>query len=106
MAPSIKSKESILNALAEKKQELRRYGVKEIGLFGSYARGDSHRDSDVDLLVDIEKEHKTLRNFLALNYYLEDLLGTKVDLITKQSLSPYIAPHILDTVAYASLGEK
>jgi len=106
MALSIKSKESILNALAEKKQELRRYGVKEIGLFGSYARGDSRRDSDVDLLVDIEKEHKTLRNFLALNYYLEDLLGTKVDLITKQSLSPYIGPHILDTVAYASLGEK
>lgn len=103
MVQSIRSEESILNTLGENKQELRRYDVKEIGLFGGYVRGDSHLDSDIDLLVDIEKEHKTLRNFLALTYYLEDLLGTKVDLITKQSLSPYIDPHILDTVSYASL---
>jgi len=95
-----RNKDVILRTLAENKQALRRYGVREIGLFGSYVRGDANSDSDVDLLVDIEKEHKTFRNFMALNYYLEDLLGAKVDLVTKQSLSPYIGPHILNTVAY------
>ena len=98
----IRKKDAILNVLAENKQALKRFGVKEIGLFGSYARDEAHATSDIDLLVDIEKKHKTFRNFLALTYYLEDLLGTKVDLITKQSLSPYIGPHILDTVSYAS----
>lgn len=92
-----------MKTLAENGQELKRYGVKEIGLFGSYARGDAHSDSDVDLLVDIAKGHKTFRNFLALSYFLEELLGTKVDLVTKQSLSPYIGPHILDSVAYVPL---
>ena len=100
---SVKNKEAILNTLSENKQALMRFGVKEIGLFGSYVRDQAHSDSDIDLLVDIEKTHKTFRNFLALTYYLEDLLGTKVDLVTKQSLSPYIGPHILNTVSYASL---
>ena len=96
-----KNKANILQTLADHEQVLNGYGVREIGLFGSYVRGDAHAASDIDLLVDLEEGHKTFRNFMALNYYLEDLLGVKVDLVTKQALSPYIGPHILDTVAYA-----
>ena len=85
------------------RQELQKYGVLEIGLFGSYTRNEATKESDIDLLVDIEKEKKTFRNFMALSYYLEDLLGKKVELVTKQSLSPYIGPHILKTVEYVPL---
>jgi len=97
------SKNIILKKLSEHQAELLGYGVLQIGLFGSYARDEANDDSDIDLLVDIAKEKKTFRNFMALCYYLEELLGKKVELVTKQSLSPYIGPHILKTVAYVPL---
>jgi len=93
----------ILQALASNKQQLNSFGVKEIGLFGSYARSEQNEESDIDLLVDIQPEKKTFQNFMKLAYYLEGLLGRKVELVTKQSLSPYIGPHILNTVQYAAI---
>ena len=94
---------SILQTLASNKQALTSFGVKEIGLFGSFTRSEQRDESDIDLLVDIQPEQKTFRNFMRLAYYLEDLFGRKVELVTKQSLSPYIGPHILNTVQYAAL---
>lgn len=96
-------KESILQILAAHKQQLAVYGVDQIGLFGSYVRNEATENSDIDLLVNIRKDKKTFNNFLSLNYYLEELLGKKVELVTTQSLSPYIGPHILKTVEYVSL---
>ena len=97
------NKNTILQLLATHKKELLSYGVLEIGLFGSYARNEASAESDVDLLVDLAKNKKTFKNFMALSYYLEELLDRKVELVTKQSLSPYIGPHILKTVQYVSL---
>ena len=96
-------KDIILQKLTASKQELFEFGVEQIGLFGSYLTNKATPESDIDLLVEITPSYKTFRNFLALNYYLEDLFGRKVELVTKQSLSPYIGPHILKTVEYASL---
>lgn len=93
----------ILQVLASNKQQLNSFGVKEIGLFGSFARSEQSENSDIDLLVDLQPEKKTFRNFMQLSYYLEELLGRKVELVTKQSLSPYIGPHILNTVQYAAI---
>lgn len=95
-------KNNILNTLAENHSRLQGYGVKRIGLFGSYLRNEATPDSDIDLLVDIQQEKKTFSNFMKLNYFLEELLNNKVELVTLQSLSPYIGPHILKTVEYAS----
>ena len=99
---SLPDKKSILKVIADNHQQLESYGVKQIGLFGSYVRGEATQNSDIDLLVDIKKEKKTLRNFMSLCYFLEDLFQNKVELVTLQSLSPYIGPHILKTVEYAS----
>lgn len=96
---------SILKILIANKQQLVAFGVEEIGLFGSFVRNEQRKDSDIDLLVNIHPPKKTFQNFMRLNYYLEELLGRKVELITKQSLSPYIGPHILKTVQYASLAD-
>ena len=96
-------KDFILQTLVAHKQQLAAYGVNQIGLFGSHLRNEATENSDIDLLVDLQKEKKTFRNFLALNYYLEEVFGCKVELVTKQSLSPYIGPHILKTVAYAPI---
>jgi predicted nucleotidyltransferase len=97
-------KDSILQILAANKQQLAVYGVNQIGLFGSFVRNEATDNSDIDLLVDIRKDKKTFNNFLSLNYYLEELFGKKVELVTTQSLSPYIGPHILKTVEYAPIG--
>jgi len=94
------TKTEILSKLKSNRQFLIGFGVKEIGLFGSFLTNNANIDSDIDLLVDINKEHKTFKNFMSLNYFLEQLLNRKVDLVTKQSLSPYIGPHILSSVEY------
>jgi len=97
------SKDIILQKLSEHQSDLLNYGVEQIGLFGSYSRNEANENSDIDLLVDISKEKKTFRNYMALCYYLEALLGKKVELVTKQSLSRYIGPHILNSVEYVPL---
>jgi predicted nucleotidyltransferase len=95
--------DAILRILVEHKQQLAAYGVDQIGLFGSYLRNEATENSDIDFLVDIRKDKKTFKNFLSLNYYLEDLFGRKVELVTTQSLSPHIGPHILKTVLYTPI---
>ncbi len=99
---SLPDKNSILKTLADNHLQLEGYGVKQIGLFGSYVRNEAKENSDIDLLVDINKDRKTFRNFMSLCYFLEDLFHKKVELVTLQSLSPYIGPHILKTVEYAT----
>lgn len=97
------TKQQILQTLTKHGDELKAYGVEQIGLFGSYVREEASANSDIDLLVNISKNKKTFNNFMSLSYYLEGLLGCKVDVITSQSLSPYIGPHILNTVEYVPL---
>ncbi|MEI6179866.1 MAG: nucleotidyltransferase family protein [Chloroflexales bacterium] len=72
------------------------------GLFGSFVRNESRPDSDIDILVEFHPTKKTFDNFIQLAFYLEDVLGRPVDLITADSLSPYIGLHILQEVEYVS----
>lgn len=98
-------KDAILQTLVTHKSQLADFGVRQIGLFGSYVRNEATENSDIDLLVDIQKDKKTFNNFLSLSYYLEELFGKKVELVTTQSLSPYIGPHILKSVEYAAIAD-
>jgi len=77
--------------------ELRqRYGVRTLGVFGSYVRGEQGRCSDLDLLVEFEQDAKPgLFGFLELQEELGDLLGVKVDLVMKSALKPGIGQRIL-----------
>jgi predicted nucleotidyltransferase len=75
-----------------------RYKVKSLGIFGSYLRGESDEESDIDLLVDLEKESMTLLEFIALENRLSDLLGAKVDLVERSALKPAIGRRILEEV--------
>ena len=96
-------KDAILQMLVAHKQQLAVYGVNQIRLFGSFVRNEATENNNIDLLVDIRRDKKTFNNFLSLNYYLEELFGKKVELVTTQSLSPFIGPHILKTVEYAPI---
>ena len=82
-----------------KKEIEGKYKVKEIGIFGSYVRGEELKGSDIDILVEF-KEPIGLFKFLDLEEYLENLLDKKVDLVSKKALKPQIGKQILKEVIY------
>lgn len=101
----VHSKQDILDSITESKDIISTFGVKSIGLFGSFVRNSATELSDVDLLVDFRPSKKSFDNFMDLAFYLEDLFGRKVEIITPQSLSKHIGPYILKEVeiVYQSL---
>ena len=98
-----KEKKEIFNFLEYNKNILQSYGVKKIGLFGSYVHNQQNKNSDIDILVEFHADKKNYNNFINLVYYLEDNLNTKIDLLTIESLSPYIGQRILNEVEYVSI---
>lgn len=78
----------------EKNGLLKNFGVKEMGIFGSYVRGEENSASDIDILVDFEKPIGLLK-FIELEDNLSSALGTKVDLVSKKALKPKIGQHIM-----------
>lgn len=97
----LKTVEDIKRVLREHRGEIRRrFKVKEIGVFGSYVRGEQRKKgSDIDILVEFE-EPVGLFKFMDLEEYLSNLLGCKVDLVSKKALKPKIGKRILKEVVY------
>ncbi len=100
MRSLVQNKEQIFHRLSENGGELEQLGVKRVGLFGSFVNGHPDSESDVDLLVEFKHGKKSFDGFMELAFLLEDILGRKVDLLTPESLSPYIGPRILAEVEY------
>lgn len=100
----VQTKAQVLSLLHQHQKELQHFGVRRCGVFGSFVRNAIHDQSDVDILVAFEPDQKTFDNFMHLSFFLEDLFGRAVDLITVESLSSYISPRILDEVEYVSVG--
>lgn len=93
----------IIDILRRRDREIKeRFHVKKIGLFGSFARGDEKESSDVDIMVEFEEP--TFNNFMNLAFFLEDLFGRRVELVTPDSLSPYIASYVKKEVVWADQG--
>jgi predicted nucleotidyltransferase len=99
----INTKQDILDVLEQNQSRLRTLGVSRIGLFGSFVRGEQRLDSDIDLLVEFEPARKTFDTFMELSFFLEEVLEHRIELVTVESLSPYLGPHILKEVEYAAL---
>ena len=96
-------KDDVLGQLRASSKVLQAHGVKRIGLFGSFVRNEATLESDVDLLVEFDPSYKTLSNLVGLSRYLTDTFGRKVELVTPQSLSPFLAPHIIEQVEYVAI---
>jgi uncharacterized protein len=103
MDVAIKTKQDVLNILHQNQVRLRALGVSRIGLFGSFIRGEQHHDSDIDLLVEFIAGQKTFDGFMHLSFLLEEILQHRVELVTLESLSPHIGPHILKEVEFAAI---
>jgi uncharacterized protein len=89
-------------AIAPIKNRLLAAGVSRLGVFGSYACGEARSDSDIDVLVGFRPQARTLDNLLAVGDALEEAFQRKIDLVTEDSLSPYLAPHVLREVKYVN----
>ena len=72
---------------------LKKHGAIKIEIFGSYARGEATSESDIDLIVDFENR-KSLLELVGIEQEIEDAVGIKIDLLTGNSISPYILERI------------
>ena len=84
----IKIKKQIVEVLKE-------HGVKRAGIFGSYARGEEKKDSDIDILIDVKGRKFSLLDLVKLEMILEKILQKKIDLLTYNGISPYLKERIL-----------
>jgi predicted nucleotidyltransferase len=94
--------EELLEKLEENIEHIKKYGVKRIGLFGSYVRNEQKSESDIDILVKFERGKKTFDNYMDLKFFLEDLFNRKVDLVVIEALKPDLKQYILGSVKYAA----
>lgn len=86
-------RDEVLAILQAHREDLRRLGVRTLSLFGSTARDEARPDSDIDLLVEFAAT-ATFDAFMDLKFYLEDLLGRRIDLVTSKALKPRIRPSV------------
>lgn len=95
------TKESILSALKSKEREISQYGIRATGLFGSYVRDEQSENSDIDILLDFEPDKENFDNYMAVYDMIEKMFkNQRVEIVTKNGLSPYIGPKILKEVKY------
>lgn len=87
-------KDEVLKLLAQHKPELaRRFGITDLALFGSTVRDTARPDSDVDVLVSFDGP-ATAKRYFGVQFYLEDLLGCPIDLVTDKALRPQLRPYV------------
>lgn len=94
----MESRSEIFRLLESNQDKIKSFGVKRLGIFGSVARDEQTENSDVDVLVELEKE--TFRGYMGLLLFLEDLFGRKVDLAIKDSIKPRIKDRVLSETIY------
>jgi predicted nucleotidyltransferase len=94
-------KEEVIQRLASHRQELVRFGVKSLAVFGSVARDEARPTSDVDLLVEFEGQ-ATFDQYMDLKFYLEQLLGCQMDLVTRKALKPRLRPVVEEEALYVT----
>jgi predicted nucleotidyltransferase len=93
------TREQVLGLLSEHRENIRRFGVRSLGLFGSVARGENTTTSDLDFLVEFDPI--SFDAYMDLKAYLEKLFGCPVDLVLSQTLKPRLREPILSETIHA-----
>jgi uncharacterized protein len=89
----------ILQTLGSRREDFARMGVKSMAIFGSVARDEARSDSDVDILVEFQGP-ATFNGYMDLKFFLEDILGRPVDLVTRKSIRPQLKARIESEAYY------
>jgi len=96
----ISEKSEVIRLIHKNEHAIRAFGVRRLGLFGSFQRDEAGADSDVDLFVEFAPGAATFDHFMNLSFYCEDLFGRRVEIVTPNSLSPHLGPRILAELEY------
>ncbi|NOX36400.1 MAG: nucleotidyltransferase [Calditrichaeota bacterium] len=104
--PKVPELDEILNVLRKHQDQLeQQFAVRKIGVFGSCARGNLKKTSDIDLIVEFDLQRLNLKTYLSLIQYLEKILGRKVEILTRDGLETirikYIKEDIKNSIIYA-----
>ena len=91
-------KEEILNKLRENKEKMKEFGVKRIGIFGSYAKDMAGEKSDIDIIVEFERGKATFKNVCGLIDFLEELFGREVDILTPDGVESIRIKHVKEGI--------
>ena len=94
--------EELMKKIEGNIENIKKYGVKRIGLIGSYVRNEQKSESGIDILVRFERGKKTFDNYMDLKFFLEDLFKRKVDLVVIEAIKSDLKPYIFGSVKYAA----
>ena len=100
MNAPVKTKKELIERILINQDKIRSFGVRKLGIFGSFVRDEAREDSDVDFFLEFDLEYKTLKNFVGLANFLKDILGRKSEIVTPQSLNKFIGKYIIHEVEY------
>ena len=95
----VRNREEVLGLLRDNRQVIRSFGVRRLGLFGSYVRGEGRPTSDLDFIVEFDQ--KSFDSYMDLRFFLEELFKRKVDLVLSDSIKPRLRAAILGEAVYA-----
>ena len=91
---TVMTRRAVISRIRRHRDQLTKLGVKSVAIFGSVARGEDRPDSDVDILVEFDGR-ATFDRYMDTKFYLEELLGRKVDLVTPKAIKPRMKPYIM-----------
>lgn len=100
------TRKNAFRTLEENRKQLRRLGVEKIALYGSVARDEAAPQSDVDVLVELADAFLTLEGYMDLCFYLEELIGRRVDVTTFRSIKPHMRDRVLAEAVYPDMRER
>ena len=95
------TRRTIITRIRKHRAQLTKLGVKSLSIFGSVARGEARPDSDVDILVEF-KGRATFDRFMDTKFYLEEILGCKVDLAMPQTITPRIKNNVMKDLIHVA----
>ena len=102
MQTVINTKQELTSTIISHQEDIKKYGVKKLGIFGSFVRDEATKNSDVDFYIDFAPEYKTLKNFVGIANLLTSITGRKIEIVTPQSLNKFIGKYILNEVEYVA----
>jgi len=94
-------RDELLRLIATHRKEIDAFGVKSLAVFGSIARDEARSTSDIDILVEFHGK-ATFKQYMRLKFFLQDLLGCSVDLVTPKALKPRLRPYIEKEAVYVT----
>jgi uncharacterized protein len=95
------TRRTVISRIRRHRAQLTKLGVKSVSIFGSVARGEDHPGSDVDILVKFSGR-ATFDRYMDTKFYLEELLGRRVDLVTPKAIKPRMKPYIMQDLIHVA----